>query len=548
MTQLSQSEPGGSGIKILPSFDHSAPSPTLCAQLVAAQTRQRLFPTPAAGAWVTVVVAVSGGADSVCLLHTLCHFAPRWRLALHVAHLDHGLRPSAAADATFVEQLAHAWSLPYHGGQLALGALQAQGSNLEAAARAARYAFLAEIAQGVTPATQEPIIALAHHADDQAETVLLHLVRGSGLQGIGGMQPVVRRPLHELLGPTPQSCTVAEKQMQHLHLVRPFLHIHRTEIRQSLRTSGLTWCEDESNGDERLARNFLRHQIMPKLAALNPQVVTAIGRLAELATVDGARLAALDQTVLTGLLLTPLTTPVERIVLDLTQLRTLPAATQQGVLRQALLPFAPRVDVSLHHIESLVTLLQQPLTAGGPHPLIGDVAWSSAGAQATTPARLSLHRLGVLPFAPDHPYLAESWRATVGTARVDLASPLRVNDEWQLVCRQRLRAALPADWQTNAQPWRAYLDAAQVGELCVTSPQAGQAFIPLGMAGQHKQVGDFFTDRKVHPTLRSGWPLLVDRTNGAIRWICGLAIDHHARITAATTTVLELNWERTHGC
>ena len=128
-----------------------------------------------------------------------------------------------------------------------------------------------------------------------------------------------------------------------------------------------------------------------------------------------------------------------------------------------------------------------------------------------------------------------------------MTSPLRVNDDWQLVSRQRLRAALPADWQTNAQPWRAYLDAAQIGALCLTTAQSGQSFTPLGMAGQHKQLGDFFTDRKVHPTLRSGWPLLVDRTSERIRWVCGLAIDHHARITAATTTVLELSWERTHG-
>ena len=546
--QLSQPAPAGSGPQILPSFGQSAPSPTLCAQVAAAQTRHTLFPAPVADEWVTVVVGVSGGADSVCLLHTLCHFAPAWRLALHVAHLDHGLRATAAADATFVEQLAHACSLPYHSRRLAFGALQAQGGNLEATARAARYAFLAEVAQQMTPTTQEPIIALAHHADDQAETILLHLVRGSGLQGISGMQPVVRLPLHELLGATTQPFTVAEKQRQHLRLVRPFLHIRRTEILQNLRASALAWREDESNGDERLARNFLRHQIMPKLAQLNPQVVTAISRLAELATADGARLAALDQAALMALLLTPLTTPIERMVLDLTQLRSLPAATQQGVLRQALLSFAPLADLSLHHVERLMTQLQQPIAASGPHPLVGDVAWSSTGAQATTPAQLSLHRLAVLPFAPDHPYLEERWQAAVGAVTVAMVGATVVGNEWQLVSRQRSRADLPADWQTNAQPWHAYLDAARVGELCLTTAQPGQSFTPLGMAGQHKQLGDFFTDRKVHPTLRSGWPLLVDRTSGAMRWVCGLAIDHHARITATTTTVLELSWERSHGC
>ncbi len=499
---------------------------------------------------MTVVVGVSGGADSVCLLQTLCHFAPCWRLTLHVAHMDHGLRLGAAADADFVAQLAQQWSLPYHRRQLPVGTLQAQAGNLEAVARAARYAFLAEIAVQVTPPSQEPIIALAHHADDQAETVLLHLVRGSGLQGLGGMRPVSRRPLHELCAPATQPFTVTENQQPYLRLVRPFLHIRRTEILQSLRSSSLSWREDESNQDETLARNFLRHQIMPKLAELNPQVVAALGRLAEVAATEGTRLTALDQAQLETLQLEPLTTPVERIVLDLAQFYALPKAHQQGVLRQALFQLMPSravgTTLSLEQVANLLAALPQPIVASGPHRLGGEVAWSVAGATPSQPARLSLHKHDVLPFAPDHPYLGQQWRADVGSVAVE-EGVLLLAGGWQLVAKRLARAELPSDWQAGQQPWRAYMDAAQVGSLCVTTPQSGQSFTPLGMPGQHKGLGNFFTDRKVHPTLRSGWPLLVDQTNATVCWVCGLAIAHTVRITATTQTVLYLSWEQSNG-
>lgn len=523
------------------------PTPALCAQVAHAQASAPLFPTPPVGELLVVVVGVSGGADSVCLLHTLRHFAQRWQLALHVAHLDHGLRPAAAADAAFVEQLAQHWQLPYHHRQLAPGYLAAQGGNLEAVARTARYAFLAQVAQQVTPAAQEPIIALAHQADDQAETILLHLVRGAGLRGISGMAPVMQRPIATILPAAAQPTIIREDQHATLRLVRPFLHIRRTVIHQSLQASGLAWREDESNQDEQLARNFLRHQILPQLAQLNPQVIEALGRLATVAAADEARLAAEDQAILANLLLAPLDKLGKRLVLDLTALRALAPATQQGVVRQALLQLAATPELSLQQLTTLLAILQQPITASGPHPLLGPVAWSVAPATATQPARLSLHHQAVLPFAPTHPYLDEVWRTTIGTVAVEANGVVTAPDGWRLVRRVIASAELPAHWRHNPDPWQAYLDAAQVGDLCLTTPQTGQRFAPLGLQGRHKGVGDFFTDRKIHPTLRSGWPVLVERRTGAIRWLCGLAIDHGARVMASTTHVLTLHWEQTNG-
>ena len=135
----------------------------------------------------TVVVGVSGGPDSLCLLHLLRRLVPELRVWLHVAHLNHGLRGfEADADAAFVADLADCWGLPCTIGRADVAALAEQGRlSLEEAARQARYRFLAEVAETGGART----VAVAHNADDQAETVLMHFLRGSGVAGLRGMLP-----------------------------------------------------------------------------------------------------------------------------------------------------------------------------------------------------------------------------------------------------------------------------------------------------------------------------------------------------------------------
>ena len=167
-------------------YNRSVTTDPLLAALAAAQDQHQLFAQrPAA-----VVVGVSGGADSVCLLHALAALAAPWSLTLHVAHVNHALRPSADRDAAFVGSLAQRLGLPFHSLTLAPGELDRQPGGREAAGRAARQRFLHATAINVTPPGQVPHVALAHHADDQAETVLLRLVQGAGLAGLGGMRPV----------------------------------------------------------------------------------------------------------------------------------------------------------------------------------------------------------------------------------------------------------------------------------------------------------------------------------------------------------------------
>lgn len=193
-------------------------------------------------------VAYSGGPDSTALLHALAQLPEAQERGLRALHIDHGLHADSHAWATHCRELAQAWQVPCL--VLRVEVNHASGYGLEAAARDARYrAFALSLHEGER-------IVLGHHRDDQAETVLLKLLRGSGPEGLGGMR--VARPLGRGM------------------LWRPLLDVPRDALRQYVDTNGLPCIADPSNADHRLTRNFLRHEILPRLTEHWPQAVESI--------------------------------------------------------------------------------------------------------------------------------------------------------------------------------------------------------------------------------------------------------------------------------
>jgi tRNA(Ile)-lysidine synthase len=517
-------------------------SHSLLATVLAAQHRHQLFPTSSTGRSTTVVVGVSGGADSVALLHSLLQLRQCLRLDLHVAHLDHVLRPESGQDAAFVAQLAKDWGLPFYQQRLTPGALAEQAGGLEEAGRRARYTFFAQVAINVTPPAEVPCVALAHHADDQAETVLLHLVRGSGLRGLGGMRPV------QLLTLRTWRDDPALSQVR-LRVVRPLLGVRKAEIVNYLQAHHLPWREDTSNQSRAFVRNRLRHEVLPLLATLNPGVVATLGRTAAILAAENERAERLDRQALATLWVDQEQTSganrLDRVVLDLAGLRQLDQATQRGVLRQALAQLAPpETDSTFEQLEGLLAYVEQPTRTCGPHPLYQNVAWSMVGPTATQPALLSLHWQDQLPFQPDQPYLTAAWRQQYRERPLVAAGQLRLESGWTLQHRTLVPDQLPADWRQSDHRWRVYVDAAQLGQAVLAAPRPGLKFAPLGLQGKHKQLGDFFTDQKIPPALRPGWPLLIDRQTDTLLWVCGLAIAHSVRITEQTEQVVEWVWRK----
>jgi tRNA(Ile)-lysidine synthase len=209
----------------------------------------------------SIVVGVSGGPDSLCLLHALRELAPEYDLRLHVAHLNHQLRgDEAKADANFVRDLAQQWNLPCMIEARDVKAFaQTHKLSIEEAARQMRYGFLIEVASAQSSNT----IAVAHNADDQAESVLMHFLRGSGLAGLRGMLPKTRISDFRFL--IADSESKIKNQKSKICIVRPLLDVPRTAIEEYCAQHHLQPRIDATNADTTYFRNRLRHELLPLL-------------------------------------------------------------------------------------------------------------------------------------------------------------------------------------------------------------------------------------------------------------------------------------------
>jgi tRNA(Ile)-lysidine synthase len=433
-----------------------------------------------------VVAAVSGGADSVGLLRALVALAPGLELRLSVAHLDHGARGEASAsDARFVAELASTLGLPFDLGRWRPG----RSGHFESDARRARYAWLAEVAH----ARGASAVAVGHHRDDQAETILHRVLRGTGPRGLSGMP--ARRPLAE--GVT---------------LVRPLLSVGRDEIRAYLESLGQPWREDATNADTARTRARLRHDLLPKLAAeYNPRVAEALVRLGRLA---GAEHRAWERTIARRIGSGMRREPDGRITLAIGRLRAQP----------------------LPHRAEACRLLWR--AAGWPERAMDAGRWLRL-------ARLIGTRRGRLVLGAGFEAVVEGDRLTLGPAA---SSPRDAADPVRLPIPGEARwAGIPLAATVGPDATCAELidldrldpfGPPETPHLLVRAPRPGDRFEPLGMSGRTKPLNDFFRGIAISPDDRLRVPLVCDRRG--IVWVAGHRIADRVRRTEATRRVLGL--------
>jgi len=274
-----------------------------------------------------VLVAVSGGPDSVALLHLLVALRPRWAWTLRVAHLDHALRDGSREDAEFVRALGLRWALPTTVERRAVRSLcRSRGWSLEDGARRIRMRFLLDVAT----AHSASHVVVAHTADDQAETVVMRLVRGAGLMGLRAMP--WRRPLDEpAMAPSPSS---ANGRHGGAWLIRPLLEIWRREILAYLGRHRLAYRTDPTNADTRLLRNRIRHELLPLLEReYNPGIKEGLTHLAAQCAWDYAYLEGAAQRQWKRLAKSLGTSEVG---LSIAAFRRQPKAMQCHVVREAI--------------------------------------------------------------------------------------------------------------------------------------------------------------------------------------------------------------------
>jgi tRNA(Ile)-lysidine synthase len=438
-----------------------------------------------------VVVAVSGGADSLVLLHILHTLRAELGVHLHVASFDHGMRGAAGrADAEFVREYAAGLGLAATIDGADVPALaRAWTVGPEAAARRARYAFLGRVAAEVAPSGAARV-ALGHQRDDQAETVLLHLVRGTGLAGLRGMPPVQTLRLPDD-GPDAAPLT----------LVRPLLEVTRDEVEVYARAAGIEPRHDATNDDVDYARNRIRHVVMPALAALNADVAGALARLAATARDDYAALTA-------GLPFQPTRDAHSGMVtLAAAAFAALAPAHQRLYLRLARAHLAGETDdLTLAQVEGARMVIGQAHSGGAWADLGGGV-----GVYVVSGLMYIYHadpvQAGQPPFPRGCPYLAPGGEVIIDGAGT-YALP---GSDWALAVTVQ-----PAPGQAAHDPLTFFAMVAPDAQMRLRSPALGDRFRPAGMDGHSQKLSDTLTNMKVLSLWRARLPLLV--IDGNIRW------------------------------
>ena len=449
-----------------------------------------------------LLVAVSGGPDSTCLLHILVGLRQELGIRLHVAHLDHQLRGTESeADADYVAQLAHRLEVPATIDRRdAKAHQQKKRISLEEAAREVRYHFLADTASSIGASR----VATGHTLDDQVETILMHLVRGTGTHGLQGLKPSSEWRLNE----------------KRFTVVRPLLKVSRQETADYCQSYQLVPRLDTTNLSLSPLRNRIRHQLLPLLKSYNPRVAEALLRTS---AITAEEIAFLDEEV--GRLWAEIVQRQEGVlILDKDRFYSLHLALKQHLLRAAIEELLGSLkDIETRHIEEIIAALDKP-----------------SGKQISLP--------GGLVFAIEYD------RYLLGAEPVSLC-PFPVL-EGEFALKVPGETWLPG-WQVEAtivepslikgiglinNDFIAYFDLDKAGnKLKMRSRRPGDRFQPLGLA-QPKKLNEFMIDAKIPRAWRVHIPVVCSPTH--ILWLVGWRIDDRVKVTESTKQVLRLQFRR----
>ena len=469
--------------------------PALLHGVVKTVQRERLFEKGQ-----QLLVAVSGGPDSVALLSLLQTLAPAWRLSLAAVHFNYGLRGRESEDdASFVTELCDRLDVPLHIRRFELGppAKRARPSSLQERARELRYDAMRRLAREL----HVDRVALGHTADDQAETVLMWMLRGAGPAGLGGMP--YRR--------------------EHL-FVRPLLDATRRDILGYLERQALLFRTDSSNSRPVYFRNRIRQTLLPVVKELAPAAVRILQRQADVLREENRFLEELVSESWTRLV-------VEHaeggLSLDRLGVIALPLALQRRLVRQVLRRLHPQGKPP--SLATVATVLNQVVHARsgagattGPIRISRDYDWIrfSVGSHKTNGF------VGKTSRTPDH-------GSPIGAVTLAVPSLMRWPVTGQLIQAQWVDRSVGVQLLNQQSQDAALFDADRsTGELQLRSWRAGDRFCPCGMNGRQKKVQDYFSDIKLPRPARPRVPLLV--APEGILWVVGYRQDERFRAGAQT--------------
>ncbi len=449
-----------------------------------------------------LVVAVSGGPDSVCLLYILSSLRRELGIELHIAHLNHQLRSKdSAADAGYVTGLARRLNIPATIESRDVNAYRKKNRiSLEEAAREVRYNFLAQVAKKVGAAR----VAVGHNADDHIETILMHLLRGSGTRGLRGLIPISQW----------------KSDAGNLTIVRPLLELSREETVAFCRRLHLKPRIDITNLSPEMFRNRIRRYLLPELRKYNPQVAEALLRTARIAADD---LDFIDKEV-DRLWPEVVREQKDAVIIHKKDFITLPLTLKRYLLRRCIESVLGNLeDIEAGHIEDVLSALDKPAgkAVGLPSGLSFTIEYDRYVLSKAAASLCPLPALGT-----------EIALHIPGKTRVP---------GWNIEAVILLISEVSAG-EGKSGDYSAHFDFDRTGSrLTVRSRRPGDRFQPLGMS-QPKKLNEFMIDARIPRLWRRNIPIVASPEH--ILWVVGWRIDERVKVANRTSRVLRLEFKR----
>lgn len=441
-----------------------------------------------------VIIGVSGGPDSVCLLHVMLELQAEYKLKLVIAHLNHGLRgEESLRDEVFIKNLARDVNLPCVTTRLDPSQFQKmKGTSLQEKARLLRYAFFHEVLEK----QHADKIALGHTADDQAETLLLWLFRGTGTRGLSGIPPV-----------------------REYVFIRPLIEVERAEIEQFLRQREIDYVQDSSNYENKYLRNRIRRELIPLLKdRYNPQLISTLTQTSNILRAEEEYFQEVLESYTNRCRISK---DKRLIVYDVKKLQSFPFAIQLRVLRDGINSF--KGNLRQINYKQIISIIQLFSKSGSSNKL-----QLPGGIQVTKEYDRLIMSKGK---KEEKSFLYTFSRMPQSVLIEEIKKVVRFS------CLKR-GESLGESFSLTADRNTAYLDRSKVCfPLVIRNYKTGDWFYPTGMKGK-KKVKDFFIDRKIPVSERRKVPLLMfgDR----IAWISGFRVDREMAATLGTKNILKV--------
>jgi tRNA(Ile)-lysidine synthase len=447
-----------------------------------------------------VLVGVSGGTDSISLLHVLHYFSKFKNFSLIVVHINHMARgKDSDADADFVESVAEKLKLPFHLKKIDVGIERVQlKTSFQDAARIIRYQFFEETLQAVGGNK----VALGHSADDQVETILMNIVRGTGLRGLTGI-PQVRGSI-----------------------IRPFLEINRRDLEIYLKENDISFRDDSSNSDKKYLRNRIRHELIPHLETYNPGIKKSLQEMSGIAREEDSLLSQMTRDIFNQKL-------DERnennIVWDIDDFQSYPVALRQRLVREIFCRITGDMQaITAHHVQEIISLFNSPK--------VGKILNIPRGVTVTCSYGSVLFSKITGGISENEPLVTPIVVPIVVPGTTKLLEGHIRRMQTQIFADKR-------DLQSLDTGRQAFFDLEKTGfGIQARFFRAGDRFCPLGMTG-NKKLKSFFIDQKVPQSMRSQIPILTNADDDII-WVYGQRISHLYRVTDKTEKVLFIEGDK----